>query len=214
MLIRNAKREDFRMTMKSSLPYFVILLLVLPACGMIATPIWQAPTKTPTVVAQVNTPTSVLVRETATSVLPSMTPLPPTETTAPSTATPTPVLPTPTAASTPTAAGEIDPHVIGDPEQGQELFNTFQPDAGYMCATCHWTDREDRLIGPGLLNIGTRATTRVEGQNAVQYIYTSIVNPGAYVVEDFPDGLMPQNWTQIYSQQEINDIIAYLLTLK
>jgi cytochrome c2 len=134
--------------------------------------------------------------------------------TVPGTATPTPVLPTPTVASTPTASGEIDPLVIGDPDHGQELFNTFQPDAGYMCATCHWADREDRLIGPGLLNIGSRAATRVEGQNAIQYLYTSIVNPGAYVVEEFPDGLMPQNWTQIYSQQDINDLIAYLLTLK
>ncbi len=148
------------MTIKSSLPYLVTLMLVLSACGTIATPIWQAPT----VVAQVNTPTSVLVRETATSVLPSATRLPPTDTAAPPTATPTPILSTPTVASTPTASGEIDPRVIGDPDHGQELFNTFQLDAGYMCATCHWTDREDRLIGPGLLNIGSRAATRVEGR--------------------------------------------------
>ncbi len=202
------------MTIKSSLLYLVALMFVLPGCGTIATPIWQAPTRTPTIVAQVNTPTSVLSQETATSALPSATPMPPTATVVPPTTTPILVLPTVTTAPTQATSGEIDPRVIGDPEHGQELFNTFQSDAGYMCATCHLIDREDRLIGPGLLNIGSRAATRVEGQNAIQYMYTSIVNPGAYIVEGFPDGLMPRNWMQIYSQQEINDIIAYLLTLQ
>jgi cytochrome c2 len=144
-----------------------------------------------------------LVAPTATPLSPTLTPILATEP------------PTATAAPTEvTVVAGIDPNVIGDPEHGQALFNIFQPDAGYMCATCHWTDREDRLIGPGLLNIGARAASRVEGQNEVQYIYNSIVNPGAYLVEGFPDGLMPRNWAQIYTQEEINDIIAYLLTLR
>jgi hypothetical protein len=70
------------------------------------------------------------------------------------------------------------------------------------------------LIGPGLLNVGTRAESRVEGLSAIEYIRTSIVNPGAYVVESFPDELMPQNWAEINAEDEINDLIAYLLTLE
>ncbi len=196
----------------SSKSLFIVLGFILSACGTIATPIWQAPTRTATAVAQVSTSSPTAVRPSATPVVPSATPLPPTVTPVPATDTPMP----PTVTSAPTqviAAGGIDPNVIGDPEHGQALFNTFQPDAGYMCATCHWTDKEDRLIGPGLLDIGTRAGSRVEGQNAVQYLYNSIVNPGAYLVEGFSDGLMPRNWAQIYTQEEINDIIAYLLTL-
>jgi hypothetical protein len=49
--------------------------------------------------------------------------------------------------------------------------------------------------------------------DVVEYIRTSIVNPGAYVVKTFSDGLMPQNWAEIYSEDEIDDLIAYLLTL-
>jgi hypothetical protein len=50
--------------------------------------------------------------------------------------------------------------------------------------------------------------------NAVEYIRQSIIDPSAYIVESFPDGLMPQNWDEIYSEEEIGDIIAYLMTLQ
>jgi len=101
-----------------------------------------------------------------------------------------------------------------DAEHGAELFTTFQADAGFACSTCHQADSEDRLIGPGLLNIGSRADMRVDGQDAVTYIYTSIVNPSAFVVADYPDELMPANWAEIYTEEEIFDIIAYLTTLE
>lgn len=100
-----------------------------------------------------------------------------------------------------------------DPANGETLFTTFQAEAGFACSTCHQVDTEDRLIGPGLLNISIRAETRVEGQDAADYIFTSIVNPDDYVVDGFSADLMPENWTEIYSEDEIYDIIAYLWTL-
>lgn len=102
----------------------------------------------------------------------------------------------------------------GNAERGQVLFNTFQPEAGFACATCHFPDTEDRLIGPGLLHVGTRAETRVAGQSGLQYLYTSITNPDAYIVDSFPDSLMPENWAEIYTTEDIRDIMAYLLTLE
>ena len=78
----------------------------------------------------------------------------------------------------------------------------------------HRADSEDRLVGPGLLNVAARAAVRVDGLSAVAYIRTSIVNPNIYIVEGFPDGLMPQNWAEIYSEEQINDLIAYLLTVQ
>lgn len=119
------------------------------------------------------------------------------------------------------AASEVDSNTgvialpdTADAEHGAELFETFQPDAGFACSTCHNAGSEARLIGPGLLNIGSRAETRVSGQDAINYIYTSIVNPSAFVVPDYPDDLMPQNWAEIYTKDEIYDIIAYLMTLE
>ena len=100
-----------------------------------------------------------------------------------------------------------------DVANGEMLFTTYQVDAGFACSTCHLPDSENLLIGPGLLNVGTRASTRVEGQNNLEYIFTSITNPDAYVVDGFSDELMPENWAEIYTEDEIFDIMAYLLTL-
>lgn len=111
----------------------------------------------------------------------------------------------------PTLQGDLS---LGNAARGETLFNTFQPDAGFACATCHLPNSEERLIGPGLLNVGTRAATRVEGLTAWQYIYQSITEPDVYVVENFSADLMPENWTEIYSFDDIRDIMAYLLTLE
>jgi hypothetical protein len=176
----------------------IIVALTITACGTLATPVWQ-PAAAHLSPAQ---PTSIPLNVTP-SPMQTATPLLPGASPSPLPATAIPQEPEP----------ESGGPFTGDAVNGEILFNTFQPDAGFACATCHRADSEDRLIGPGLLNIGKRAADRVEGQGALEYIRTSIINPGAYVVETFPDGLMPQNWAEIYAKVEINDIIAYLLTL-
>ncbi len=110
--------------------------------------------------------------------------------------------------------GEIALPAAASAARGAELFQAMQPAAGYACATCHFSDTEARLIGPGLLNIGRRAETRVAGQSGVEYLFTSIVNPGDFIAPDFPENLEPRNYSQVFSEAEIYDIIAYLLTLK
>ncbi len=100
-----------------------------------------------------------------------------------------------------------------DAANGKQLFNAFQPTAGIACATCHRVDSEERLVGPGLLNVGIRATTRVKGQSAVVYLHDSIVNPSVYVVEGYAD-IMPKTWGKVFTEAQIDDIISYLLTLK
>ncbi len=104
--------------------------------------------------------------------------------------------------------------MIGRPKMGERLFNTFQEEAGFSCASCHRADSEQRLIGPGLLNIGQRAGARVPNMSAAEYLYTSIIAPSAHVVEGYPDGLMPANWAEVYNLEAIADIMAYLVTLE
>lgn len=100
----------------------------------------------------------------------------------------------------------------GDPARGQQLFDTLQPDASVTCATCHHTDTEEPLVGPGLLNVGERAENRVSNRAAAQYLYDSITNPSAYVVDGYPN-IMPTNWGKVFSDDELDDLIAYLMTL-
>ncbi len=99
-----------------------------------------------------------------------------------------------------------------DAANGKRQFNTFQPDAGIACSTCHRVDSEERLVGPGLLNVGIRAATRVKGKSAVAYLHDSIVNPSVYVVEGYAD-IMPKTWGKVFTEAQIDDIISYLLTL-
>ena len=171
-------------------------------------------------VMQVATATLVLVEETideATATMPpTATQLPPTDTPAPApTATSTDL---PTATPEPTSAPVLSPIdrlvAVRDAENGAVLFETFQEAANYACSNCHLPDSEKTNLGPGLLNIKDRAATRVEGMTAAEYIYQSIVDSKAYTVEGFDPDLMPQNWAEIYSDLQIFDIVAYLMTLE
>ncbi len=99
-----------------------------------------------------------------------------------------------------------------DAEHGEELFNTMN-DSGFMCATCHHVDTTDMLVGPGLLGIADRAGERVEGQSAAEYLYISIVQTNEYIVEGYPESVMPTFYSDIYTDEEVYDLVAYLLTL-
>jgi len=100
-----------------------------------------------------------------------------------------------------------------DAADGGRLFNTFQPAAGIACSTCHRSNSEARLVGPGLLNVARRAGATVKGMGAVAYLRESIVNPSVYVVAGYSD-IMPRNWGRIFSEKQVDDLIAYLMTLQ
>jgi cytochrome c2 len=134
----------------------------------------------------------------------------PTPTTRP---TITPRIPTATVQATEAAATLAPAEALpGDPAAGDVLFRTFQPRAGIACTGCHRVDSDDRLIGPGLMSVGIRAQTRVAGQSAQEYIRTSIIDPSAYIVEGYAN-LMPKNWKTVFSEQQVNDVVAYLISL-
>lgn len=188
---------------------FALLIALLTGCGALAEPVMRRATAT-----------SALVEATAVEAPPTKpptaTPAPPTQTSTPEpTATTTPE-PSPTAE--PTSAPALSPIdrlvAVRDVANGAVLFETFQEAANYACSNCHLPTSEKTNIGPGLLNIKDRAANRVAGMTAAEYIYQSIVDSQSYTVEGFDPELMPQNWAEIYSDLEIFDIVAYLMTLE
>jgi mono/diheme cytochrome c family protein len=98
----------------------------------------------------------------------------------------------------------------GDAARGAELF-AQQIDGAPACTTCH-TLTDQALNGPGMAGYSTRAATRVEGQSAQEYTYTSITQPAAYIVPGFGNIMYPL-YRQRLTSQQLSDLIAYLLTL-
>jgi cytochrome c2 len=197
-----------------ALPLFGLLL---GACGTIATPVWseQAQGTESAMVATANQLTAIAPTATPTLVPTDLPTTAPTATLVPATATEAPTdVPAATAVPATATPEQAAAAVNGDPVKGKEYFNTVRTEVNFACATCHHFDSEDRLIGPGLLNISVRAASSVAGESAYDYIHTSIVNPSAFVVPDYPDGLMPKVYKDLWTEEQINDIIAYLYTLK
>lgn len=118
-----------------------------------------------------------------------------------------PIIPTPTPQPTSTPGPTVTPRS----EYGDASLMVKQ----VGCAACHQFnvpfDAEPlALVGPNLGNIHEIAATRVTGQDAETYIYTSIVDPNAYIVEGYVPGVMPPYGNSL-SEQEINLIVQWLL---
>ena len=65
--------------------------------------------------------------------------------------------------------------------------------------------------GPNLDELAAAAAERKPGTSAEEYVEESIVDPGAFAVEGFPDNLMPQDYEQQLSPEEIDALVQYLL---
>lgn len=104
--------------------------------------------------------------------------------------------------------------VSGNAANGAKIFK--QPSIHGLpgCVTCHSLEPGMRLVGPSLAGLATTAASRVEGMSAVDYIKQSITEPNAHVVDGFPPGMMLPGYRNNLSQQEFDDLVAYLMTLE
>ena len=98
----------------------------------------------------------------------------------------------------------------GDAQAGEQIFTG---EASPSCSSCHSLEPDVTIVGPSLAGIASVAGQMVSGQSAEEYLHESIVDPDAYVVEGFPSGLMPSNYGTQLSEQQVNDLVAYLMTL-
>lgn len=81
------------------------------------------------------------------------------------------------------------------------------------CAACHALTPDTVIVGPSLAGIATRAGTRVPGLDARRYIELSILRPGDYVVEGFPNA-MPADLGKKITGEEFDALVAFLMTLR
>ena len=108
------------------------------------------------------------------------------------------------ATPTPSPEEEADPVA-----RGQRVYL----DTG--CGGCHTIEGLSAgNVGPNQTNIASVAATRVPGMSAEEYILESIIDPSAYVVEGYPDDVMPKNYSELLSSDEISDLVAFFLSLE
>jgi hypothetical protein len=115
------------------------------------------------------------------------------------------------------------PSTLGTPEpvsaqsyraRVDALLAMAQPDNAevvltkYVCIACHIPDGQ---IAPPFEGLAERAAARRPPMPADAYIYESIVYPGVFLVDDFGD-VMPHDFGAKMTDQELADVLAYLLT--
>lgn len=99
---------------------------------------------------------------------------------------------------------EVEPILVNaDPNNGDQLVLAFD------CAACHIAGAANG-IAPPFEGMSSRAALQRPPLSAEAYIYESIMHPAAFVVEGFP-GAMPLNYPDRLSDEQLGDIIAYLL---
>jgi ferredoxin/mono/diheme cytochrome c family protein len=94
--------------------------------------------------------------------------------------------------------------------EGRDVFTARS--AG-NCDVCHSIEPGDHGVGPSLAGVATVAAGRVEGLDGEGYLRQSILLPDHYVVEGYPVGQMLPIYRERLSEQELEALIAYLLTL-
>jgi mono/diheme cytochrome c family protein len=99
-------------------------------------------------------------------------------------------------------------------DAGKTLFEQSILEGQPGCVTCHSREPGVVLVGPSLATIGREAEGRVAGQSGEEYVRQSILEPDAYVVSGYPAGTMPKVWVDVLSDEQVDQLVAYLQTLK
>jgi len=83
----------------------------------------------------------------------------------------------------------------GDPVKGKEVFE--------QCSACHYADKEDKKVGPGLKGLYKHATLK-NGKKVTDENVKAFINSGGNGMPSYAD---------LLSDQEKANVIAYLKTL-
>jgi mono/diheme cytochrome c family protein len=106
---------------------------------------------------------------------------------------------------------------LGRSERGARLFNGV-----YGCIACHGDPQipGSNNVGPHLGGVATAARHRREGMSAAQYLYESIIEPGAFIAPECKGGrpcaeptAMPE-YASLMKLQDLADVLVYLMELE
>jgi mono/diheme cytochrome c family protein len=98
--------------------------------------------------------------------------------------------------------GETGGQPPGDPEAGEQVFTTV---ANPACSTCHTLEAAgaSQTLGPNL-------DEGLADKDAA-FIHESIVDPDAEITSGYADNLMPEDYGDSLTEQQLNDLVAFLV---
>lgn len=99
----------------------------------------------------------------------------------------------------------------GDAVRGEDIFKHGKNNAP-PCTTCHALASGGFGLGPLMKGISQRASQRIPGLDGEAYLRQSILDPKAFIVPGYRDIMYP-NFADHFTDQDIADLIAFLLTL-
>ncbi len=92
--------------------------------------------------------------------------------------------------------GPLEPPGDTPEARGEHLF-----EVSLGCVGCHAINGEGGQTGPELTNII---------EQGEEYVVTSIVNPNVVIAEGYTANIMPQNFGDRLSEDNLSDLVAYL----
>ncbi|MEZ4660575.1 MAG: c-type cytochrome [Caldilineaceae bacterium] len=121
-------------------------------------------------------------------------------------------------ASATTAETSADTAAESSPLSHDDLVVAFATGGCSGCHTIPDIQAAAGQIGPNLAGIGTTGATRIEGLSAEEYIRQSMQDPEAFIAPacptgPCPTGVMLPNYAAVLSEDQVNNIVAYLLSL-
>jgi mono/diheme cytochrome c family protein len=91
---------------------------------------------------------------------------------------------------------------------GQRTFNIW-------CSGCHTLDPAGpTALGPSLAGVATRAAANPDGLSAAEWLRRETLDPDASLTPGYGPGLMPSNYEQTLRPDQIEALIAFMLTLE
>jgi mono/diheme cytochrome c family protein len=90
---------------------------------------------------------------------------------------------------------------------GKHVFTS----ASAGCSGCHRfaAAGSSGTIGPNL-DMRVRADAEAAGKHVKPFVYESIVSPNAYVAEGYPRNVMPQDFSDTLTDEQLAELVAFI----
>jgi nitric oxide reductase subunit C len=109
---------------------------------------------------------------------------------------------------TPAGVGQVQ---IGEAAAGKQVFHEISTPA---CGACHSLEPGKVIVGPSLAGIGTTAPYQAAGLSPAEFLHQSIIEPDADLAPGFAAQVMPTTYSVQLTEEQIADLVAFLLSLK